>query len=242
MSDKKPLPALTEAAERVLSEIIRTTENNDLDKSKSSAWIFSYPYTHDNQGNAWHEDINIKNDKSIRKLFDYLIEEKLLQDVQFIEHNYVPNNIKLREPYKYIFAFEFSPTDGQKLSGLKSNTKPTEQLSSKRITDKFRVHKNSLISYEGRWVELEPQVSKIVALIMERSINDLYTSTETIIDTCLSEAYLEKASKSKDEDLVFKYVRRCISDARSSFRAATNAGKEKDYFPNKSGVGYIFQP
>lgn len=242
MPDIKPLPVLSEAAERVLSEIIRITENNELDKSKSSAWIFSYPYAYDNQGNAWHKDINIKNDKSIRELFDYLIEEKLLHDVQFIEHNYVPDNIKLREPYKYIFAFEFSPADGQKLAGLKGSTKPTEPLSSKRITDKFSVHKNNLISYEGRWLELEAQVSKIAALIMERSVNGQHTSTETIIDTCLSEAYLEKASKSKDEELVFKYVRRCISDARSSFRAATKADKEKDFFPNKAGVGYIFQP
>lgn len=111
-----------------------------------------------------------------------------------------------------------------------------------KVSDKFSIHKGNLISYNGHLIELEPQVSKIVALVMERSVRGLYTSHETIIDECLSEDYLAKAGKSSDEQLVFKYVRRCLSDARSSFRTATNSNKDKNFFPNKSGIGYTFEP
>ncbi len=111
-----------------------------------------------------------------------------------------------------------------------------------KINDLFSVHQGNLISYKGRLVELEPQVSKIVALVIKRSVNGQYTSPEIIIDECLSEDYLSKAEKSNDEDLVYKYVRRCLSDARSSFRAATSSEKDKNFFPNKPGVGYIFAP
>jgi hypothetical protein len=111
-----------------------------------------------------------------------------------------------------------------------------------KVTDEFSVHESNLISYKGRLIELEPQVGKIVALVMERSVNGQYTSSENIVDECLSEEYLAKAEKSDDEDLVFKYVRRCVSDARSSFRAAAKSKKDKNFFPNKAGVGYTFVP
>lgn len=111
-----------------------------------------------------------------------------------------------------------------------------------KVRGEFSVHDSNLVSYRGRLVELEPQVSRIVTLIMERSVRGMYTSSESIIDECLSEGYLSKAEKSSDEDLVFKYIRRCVSDARSSFRVATNSERNKNFFPNKAGVGYIFEP
>ncbi len=113
---------------------------------------------------------------------------------------------------------------------------------SKKITESFTVHESNLISHDGRLIELEPQVSTIIALIMERSVSGQYTPLTTIIDQCLSEEYLSKAEKSSDEQLVYKYIRRCVSDARSSFRAITQSDKNKDFFPNKPNVGYIFEP
>lgn len=111
-----------------------------------------------------------------------------------------------------------------------------------RFDDKFSVHQADVISYKGQIVELEPQVRKMIAFIMERSSRGLYTNLDAIIDSCLSEQYLAKTEKSKNEDLVPNYIRRCISKARGSFRAATNSGQDKDYLPSKSGVGYIFTP
>lgn len=105
---------------------------------------------------------------------------------------------------------------------------------------KFNIYRNNIITYEGRVISLQPQVSKIVALIISRSIDHLTTSREKIADECLSEEYKEKASTSQDEDLVFKYVRRCISDARRSFKATT--GLNREYFYNTPGVGYMFKP
>ncbi len=111
-----------------------------------------------------------------------------------------------------------------------------------KFNNKFSIHQANVISYKGQVVELEPQVRKMIAFIMERSSKGLYTSLDTIIDSCLSEQYLAKAGKSKNEDLVPNYIRRSISKARSSFRASTNSGQEKDYLPSKSGIGYIFKP
>lgn len=108
------------------------------------------------------------------------------------------------------------------------------------VTNNFSVHTANLISYNGKMIELEPQVRKIIAFIMERYKDDLYTSLEDIVDNCLSEEYLEKAAR--NPNLVPDYVRRCISRARSSFRVITGSEKAKDFFPNKRGAGYIFNP
>jgi hypothetical protein len=111
-----------------------------------------------------------------------------------------------------------------------------------KFDDKFSIHEADVITYDGQIVELEPQVRKMIAFIMKRSAKGLYTTLDSIIDSCLSEQYLAKAEKSHNEDLVANYIRRSISKARGSFRIATNTGQKKDYLPSKSGIGYIFKP
>ena len=136
---------------------------------------------------------------------------------------------------------------GTELAEKPDSTNETENLiplppTTLKFDDKFSVHQANVISYRGQIVELEPQVRKMIAFIMERSSEGLYTSLDAIIDSCLSEQYLTKAEKSQNEDLVPNYIRRSISKARSSFRAATNSEQGKNYLPSKSGVGYIFKP
>lgn len=108
--------------------------------------------------------------------------------------------------------------------------------------DNFSVHQSNIVSYKGRRLALEPQVGRIATFIIDRASRGLYTTMENIIDNCISEDYLSKAEKSSDDQLVYKYIRRCVSDARKTFRAYTESDENKNHFPNVSGTGYTFVP
>lgn len=106
-----------------------------------------------------------------------------------------------------------------------------------KVNDDFLIHQGNIISYKGKIIELEPQSRKVIVLIMLRSKENSFTSSELITDECLDEKYkLKVASK---EGAIKAYIARTISDARAKFRIATNQSK-KNYFPNQRGIGYTF--
>ncbi len=103
----------------------------------------------------------------------------------------------------------------------------------------FALHSNHRISYKLDPISLEPQVRRVLAYVMAHAQNGQYVSSQSIIDNCLSEQYLERAA-TKNNDSVPGYVRRCMSEGNSAFRMVTGSPDETLYFKNKYGVGYTF--
>jgi DNA-binding winged helix-turn-helix (wHTH) protein len=108
------------------------------------------------------------------------------------------------------------------------------------VNDDFSIHAGDVLSYRGKIISLQPQTSRIIRLIMERAITEQYTPSQMIVDECLGEDYLDRNANSPDR--VYTYVRRCISEARKTFLSMTGKEKDKNFFPNKPGVGYTFTP
>lgn len=165
MSTSKPIPALTDASEWVLAEIIRLTEDNELDVSKSSAWAFAYPYKQDSEGNAFHKNINIRNDKSTRELLDYLRDNKLITVSQTIEQKYVPDNVKLTASYKYIYAFEFVAKDVQRLKSFKAKLTVQIKVGGGATYD----HQSGLITINGKTTLIKGKKQRQLLEILFRS-------------------------------------------------------------------------
>lgn len=99
------------------------------------------------------------------------------------------------------------------------------------LGDGFAVHENNVISYKGSEIPLEPQLAKLVALILERSQTNSYTSVQLLSEKVLSNAHEYNAPE--------KYIVKMVSEARKQFKSVTNT--DIDFFPNKSGFGYIFK-
>lgn len=171
------IPALTEATEYVLGSIIQVTEDNELDITKSSAWMFCYPYITDNRGNTWHKDINIRNDKNIRELLAYLSDKKILNVLQSIERNYLPDNVSLTIPHKFVYAFEYKVKDLQHIKSIKSRIKHKVHESLKAVYDIA----SGLLSVNGKTTQIKGKKQKQLLEILfknERSIRKRWDQDE----------------------------------------------------------------
>lgn len=102
----------------------------------------------------------------------------------------------------------------------------------------FAVHDSNIISYQGAAIPLEGQVAKIASFIMTNTKEGLITSRDSLIDNCLSEQYL--SANSGDDEKIYRYLQRYISDARSKFKAASRSTRNN--FVNKPSTGYTFKP
>lgn len=100
----------------------------------------------------------------------------------------------------------------------------------------FAIHTGNFISFKGKEIRLEPQEMRIAAHIMEKSTRDIYTTHEDIMNDILSEQYIEKAKTSGN---IKQRVIDSVSSIRTAFKNATQT--DKDHFPNRRTVGYIFK-
>lgn len=164
MSSSKPLPVLTEAVRRLLSEIIRTTEDNELDKSNSSAWLSVYTYKTDGEGNISYPEVTLKNDRAVRSLLDHLVDAGLIEVLNVIERPYRPDNIRLTTDYQFIADFEFR---AKNLAHLK-------QLASGPI----QVTEQPTYNPDSGLLTLQGKTTKVIGTKQRLLLEMLFSSTD----------------------------------------------------------------
>ena len=100
-----------------------------------------------------------------------------------------------------------------------------------QLGDDFAVHDQNILSYKGKEINLEAQEAKVLATIMRRSKDGIYTSARYI-----SVEVLKGESDSLKPEA---YVRKIVSNGRKAFRTATQS--DTNYFEIKHSVGYKFK-
>lgn len=118
MSTSKLPPVLVEATRRLLEGMVQLVEDNELNKSKSSAWVAVYPHEADASGNFTFPEASIKSDRYVRGLLDYLASSKAIEVVNLIERPYKPDNLRLAEEHEIVTDFEFRVSDFDNLKFL----------------------------------------------------------------------------------------------------------------------------
>lgn len=116
---------------------------------------------------------------------------------------------------------------------ISSETLPPETF---KVNDSFSIHEGNIISYKGKEILLEPQERRFAALLLHNTPGQ-YICRDDLLINGLHESYVENSESSKN---LQQRITDTVSQLRSKFKNAT--GIKKNYFPNKTGVGYKFDP
>jgi hypothetical protein len=126
------------------------------------------------------------------------------------------------------------PSTGTMTTEIQEEAKPISKLPTVKlqIDGGFAIHENDIISCNGKEINLQRRERKVAVAIMTRTTEGLYTSRDYIAENLLEDE--------TDYKNPYGYAVNMISVARKAFQVQLN--KKHDYFPSKSGLGYMFKP